>query len=76
MTYITYTVGTELKSTIEETGKTKIWTVAKVDGDVMTLTSQSWYGSEDQAWNGGGTYYTETRKLKMRKDYTSEEVVG
>lgn len=76
MTYVTYPVGTELKSTIKETGETQIWTVAKVDGDVMTLTKRSWMGSYNQAWNGGGTYYTETRKLKMRDDNTSEEVGG
>ena len=72
MTYITYPVGTELKTTSKKTGETQLWTVAKVDGDVMTLTKESCHA---RSW-GTLVYYTETRQLKMREDYTSEEVAG
>jgi hypothetical protein len=72
MTYITYPVGTELKTTSKKTGKTQLWTVAKVDGEVMTFTKESCHVRS----LGAVIYYTETRKLKILEDNTSEEVAG
>ena len=64
--YVTWPVGTKLGAKDKEGVEDKVqWTVAKVEGDAMTLTRTRWSGSLNQAYNGGGTYWRDTKVIKV-----------
>ena len=63
--YLTWPVGTTLS---------EIWKITKVEGNVMTITRREFVGSYNEVWNGGGYYVNYLRKVRVRSDYTSEEV--
>jgi len=54
---ITFPVGTKLEQTVVETGVVQTWTVEKVEGDVMTMITKQFRGSEHQAHHGGGNVW-------------------
>jgi len=71
-----YPVGTELISTDTDSkgNKTKtLWRVVKVEGNVMTMETLRWSGSYNQAWNGGGISYTETREVVINENNETVE---
>ena len=75
--YQTWPVGTELERVKEDSTSTAtLWTVAKVEGDVMTMVRSKFLGSLHQAYNGGGNYATERVLLKIRAGTFEAEIIS